>query len=180
MAEQIVLVDKTGQAIGSAEKLATHTADTPLHLAFSCYVFNDEGKFLVTQRAGVKKVWPDVWTNSCCGHPAPGESMEQAIRRRLTYELGMTVTEIILLVPDYTYRTTPYNGIIEHEFCPIYAALALTEPVPNSEEVSDYKWMDWPEYVMQSQSDSSDKWSWWCKDQLNHIRENPDLLSLTF
>ena len=33
-------------------------------VAFSCYVFDDDGLCLVTQRAWSKKVWPGVWTNS--------------------------------------------------------------------------------------------------------------------
>lgn len=170
--EQIVLVDSKGQAIGTADKLASHHADTPLHLAFSCYVFNEKGQFLVTQRAHHKKVWPSVWTNSCCGHPAPEETMLDAMRRRLDYELGMTATDFELLVPDYTYKTTPYNGIIDHEFCPIYIARSTSEPQINSEEVADYRWVDWASYVEESQADNSDKWSWWCKDQLKHIQDN--------
>ena len=90
--ELIVLVDESGTPIGSAEKLSSHHADTPLHLAFSCYVFDDEGRFLATRRSSQKKVWPGVWSNSVCGHPLPGEAVVAAIRRRLRYELGMTAS----------------------------------------------------------------------------------------
>lgn len=69
--EFIVLVDTDGRPIGATEKLVGHHAETSLHLAFSCYVFNDRDEFLVTQRAHGKKVWPGVWSNSVCGHPAP-------------------------------------------------------------------------------------------------------------
>ena len=172
--EQIVLVDETGQPIGHAEKLASHHAGTPLHLAFSCYVFNHKGEFLVTQRATSKKVWPSVWTNSCCGHPGPRELVEDAVKRRLDYELGMSATDISLLVADYTYKTTPYNGIIEHEFCPIYIARSATSQVqPNPDEVGAYKWVDWQEYVGQISADDTDAWSWWCKDQLRYLQKHP-------
>src|SRR5687767_11740101 len=89
--EQIVFVDESGTPTGEiGPKLASHGADTRLHLAFSCYIFrNGDGNFLVTQRALSKKVWPGVWTNSVCGHPAPGEAMENAIRRRAAYEVGI-------------------------------------------------------------------------------------------
>ena len=73
--ELIVLVDEHGQPRGSAEKWSSHHADTPLHLAFSCYVFDDTGAFLATRRALTKDVWPGVWSNTVCGHPAPGESL---------------------------------------------------------------------------------------------------------
>lgn len=70
--EQIVFVKEDGTPTGEVgPKLESHHVQTRLHLAFSCYIFNKRGEFLVTQRALGKKVWPGVWTNSVCGHPAP-------------------------------------------------------------------------------------------------------------
>jgi isopentenyl-diphosphate Delta-isomerase len=170
--EDIVLVNLTGKEIGTALKLPSHCEITPLHLAFSCYVFNDKGEFLATQRAHTKKVWPGVWTNSVCGHPAPGESMHDAINRRLEYELGMTASGIETLLTRYIYKTPPYNGIIEHEFCPVYIARATSDPQPNPMEVEAYKWMKWQDYVKQAEADAKDKFSWWCKDQLKIIKDH--------
>lgn len=175
--ERIVFVNPDGTPTGrTGLKLDSHNSETPLHLAFSCYVFNDKGKFLVTKRAHVKKVWPNVWTNSCCGHPAPGEAMVAAIKRRLDYELGMTASDFKLAVPDYTYKTTPYNGIIEHEFCPIYVARAASEPRLNPDEVDDSRWMVWDDYVDAAEADTTDVYSWWGKDQLRLLKKHPLIL----
>ncbi len=173
MAELIVLVDKNGKPVGSAEKLPSHHANTPLHLAFSCYVFNGKGEFLLTQRAHSKKVWPDVWTNSVCGHPAPGEDMIDAIKRRMDYELGMTGSDFKVLLPNYSYETPPYNGIIEREFCPVYIARATSDPNPNPEEVEAYKWVKWMDFISEAEADAADIYSWWCKDQLKLIKNHP-------
>lgn len=185
--EFIYFVNEQDEPTGEvSEKLAAHHAHTKLHAAFSCYLFNQKGEVLVTQRAADKKVWPGVWTNSCCGHPAPGESRQSAIARRLEYELGMSVNELTLLIPDYIYKTPPYNGIIEHEYCPIFIALSSSEPKLNPKEVADYVWMSWGEYVATVGEDSDDytyfanktdmsppanvpRWSWWCKDQTSKI-----------
>lgn len=167
--EQIVLVDEAGKPIGKAPKLASHHASTPLHLAFSVYIFNDNNELLVTKRAHQKKVWPDVWTNSCCGHPMPGESMEQAIVRRVEYELGMTVKDIKVALPDYRYTTPPYNGIIENEVCPVFMSRANSVPRPNPKEVDDIRWISWGDFRNEALADSSNAWSWWCKDQLSQL-----------
>ncbi len=173
----IVLVDDAGKPIGSAPKLASHHANTPLHLAFSVYIFRSDGKILVTQRAHSKKVWPGVWTNSCCGHPAPDEPISDAITRRVAYELGMTVTDLRCLLPDYRYQTPPFNGIIEHEVCPLYFANTTDEPQPNALEVDDFHWLTWDEFTKNALSDDNDTWSWWCKDQLKQLLTLPDLPS---
>lgn len=169
-AEYIVYCDEQGVPTGEiAPKLAGHTADTRMHLAFSCYVFNGEGKILVTQRAAHKKVWPTVWTNSVCGHIAPNESMQAAIERRAQYELGMTVQGLACVLPSYRYKTPPYRGIIEHEFCPVYFARSDDTVRPNPDEVAAYEWVTWEAYCMALNQDSADTWSWWAKDQLAHI-----------
>lgn len=172
--EKIVLADQDGNPTGVAPKLASHHAKTPLHLAFSVYIFNEEGKLLVTQRALRKKVWPSVWTNSCCGHPAPTETTEDAIRRRVAYELGMTLKALAVVLPDYRYKTPPYRGIIENEICPIYFARADSLAQPNPVEVEDMRWLAWEEFEKQALEDRQDTWSWWCKDQIRSIRSSND------
>src|SRR5690348_960066 len=121
MQELVVLVNDNNEEIGTMPKTKAHHAQTPLHRAFSVYVFNKNGKILLTQRALKKKVFPGVWTNTCCGHPGPGESMENAIKRRLQFELGLLPKKIKVILPDYRYRAE-MNGIVENEICPVFIA----------------------------------------------------------
>ena len=101
----------------------------------------------MTRRARSKKVWPGVWSNTVCGHPAPGESFEAAIERRLAYELGMSVCAIDVVLPDHIYRAPAFRGIVEHELCPVFVARALSPPRANPDEVEDWRWVSWPEFV---------------------------------
>ena len=103
--EEVVLLDETGSAIGTAAKSEVHHDRTPLHLAFSCYVLDEQGRLLVTQRAAHKLTFGGVWTNSACGHPAPGEPIADAVRRRVQQELGLSLDDLRLVLPGF--RTEP-------------------------------------------------------------------------
>ncbi len=140
--EQVVLVNSDGIVVGSADKATVHTADTPLHLAFSCHVFDASGRLLVTRRSLSKVTWAGVWTNSFCGHPAPGETQEQAIARRASDELGITVENIQLVLPDFRYRAIDASGIVENEICPVYRATSNSAVNANPDEVSEWEWVD--------------------------------------
>ncbi|SDH50914.1 isopentenyl-diphosphate Delta-isomerase [Agrococcus jejuensis] len=139
--ELVVLVDDDGTPIGSHPKATVHTTDTPLHLAFSCHVLNAAGDVLVSRRALSKKTWPGVWTNAFCGHPAPGEDMEEAVRRRARDELGLELGPLTPILPDFRYRAVDAGGIVEHEVCPVFEAVALSEPAPNPAEVEEVAWV---------------------------------------
>ena len=171
--ELIVLVNERGEPTGEAEKWSSHHADTPLHLAFSCYVFDADGAFLTTRRALTKKVWPGVWSNTVCGHPAPGESFSDAIARRLDFELGMTATDIEAVLPDHIYRAPAFDGIVEYEFCPVFVARQASDPRPNPVEVDAVTLMDWDAFVRAAREDDDDVYSWWCKNQLRELVGHP-------
>lgn len=141
MREQVVLVDESGVATGIADKATVHTASTPLHLAFSCYVIDPAGQLLLTTRAE-GKTFPGVLTNSFCGHPAPGESIEDAVRRRADDELGITLRDVRLILPGFRYRAE-MNGIVENELCPVLVASTSDEPSPSADEASSTEWISW-------------------------------------
>lgn len=138
----MVLLDEDGTRIGAAAKAGVHTGETPLHLAFSCYLFNESGQLLMTRRALSKKTWPGVWTNSFCGHPGPGESFAEAMTRRAEQELGTSIAGVASLLPDFRYRAVDASGIVENEICPVFSATITAPLEPNPDEVEEYAWVD--------------------------------------
>ncbi|MFE4196092.1 isopentenyl-diphosphate Delta-isomerase [Paenarthrobacter sp. NPDC056912] len=139
--EMVVLLDDAGEPIGIAHKSGVHTLQTPLHLAFSCYLLNESGQVLLTRRSPEKKTWPGVWTNSFCGHPGPGEDFEEAVMRRARFELGVDANRIELVLPSFRYRAVDPTGIVENEICPVYVARIGGQVEPNPAEVADWAWV---------------------------------------
>lgn len=139
--EQVVLLDERGQPTGTADKSLIHGPDTPLHLAFSCYLLNTDGQLLLTRRALSKLTWPGVWTNSFCGHPGPREDPIDAIHRRAHQELGTTVTDVRVVLPDFRYRATDASGVVENEICPVHVATLTGELNPNPAEIAEHAWV---------------------------------------
>jgi isopentenyl-diphosphate Delta-isomerase len=141
--EHVVLLDDDLAPVGTMDKVEVHTADTPLHLAFSCYIEDGAGRVLFTRRALGKRTWPGVWTNSCCGHPGPGEALEDAVRRRVRQELGMEIDNLHEALPDFRYRAESPEGVVENEFCPVFRATTRQTPRPDPAEVAEYTWVSW-------------------------------------
>jgi isopentenyl-diphosphate Delta-isomerase len=166
--EKVVLLDEQGRGIGTADKATVHHRDTPLHLAFSCYVFSTSGELLVTRRARSKTTWPGVVTNSCCGHPAPDESFAGAVSRRLHDELGLAVPVVDLLLPTFRYRAVMDNGVVENELCPVFRAVSTARPRLAPDEVDEYGWVSWPLFVSLVTGGELAV-SPWCRDQVDQL-----------
>ncbi len=162
--ELVVLLDESGRSVGAALKASVHHRETPLHLAFSCYVLDPDERLLVTRRALGKATFPGVWTNSCCGHPAPGEAIEDAVTRRVRQELGLSLTDLRLVLPGFGYRAEMDDGVTENEMCPVFVARSAGEVRADPSEVEEHRWEPWPEFrasVLAGRDVSS-----WCREQV--------------
>ncbi|MDN4160277.1 isopentenyl-diphosphate Delta-isomerase [Nocardioides abyssi] len=141
----VVLLDDDGHPCGTAPRATVHTTDTPLHLAFSCYVLDEDDRLLLTRRAVTKRTWPGVWTNSFCGHPRPGEDPVDAVHRYAEHELGLEVTDLECVLPEFRYRAVDPGGVVENEVCPVYTARTTGRPRHHPDEVEESHWLPVPE-----------------------------------
>ncbi len=137
--ERVVVVDETGRAIGEAGKLQVHR-DATLHRAFSVFIFDGRGRFLLQRRALEKYHSGGLWSNTCCSHPRPDEAVETAARRRLVEEMGILCDLVPLF--ETSYFTPVSNGLFENEYVHVLAGLREGGPSPNPAEVMDSKWME--------------------------------------
>jgi isopentenyl-diphosphate Delta-isomerase len=129
------LVDESGVTIGTAEKLDAHQPPGRLHRAFSVFLFDERGRLLLQQRASGKYHSPGVWSNTCCGHPYPGEAPFAAAARRTYEELGVSPS---LLAEAGTVRYNhpdPASGLVEQEYNHLFVGLVRTTLRPDAKEV---------------------------------------------
>jgi isopentenyl-diphosphate delta-isomerase len=137
--EQLILVDSADREIGTSSKSDCHDGDGILHRAFSLFVFNRDGALLLQQRHADKRLWPLFWSNSCCSHPRAGEEMDLAVGRRLEQELGLRAALTFLYKFEYTARFGAAGT--EHELCWVYAGTTASEPVINTTEIANWRWV---------------------------------------
>lgn len=127
MPEHVILVDENDRPLGISEKMSAHR-DGKLHRAFSIFVFNNEGELLLQRRALNKYHSSGLWTNTCCSHPRPGESVEAAAVRRLCEEMGFECA--LHKAFHFIYKARLERALIEHEFDHVLSAILMASPAP--------------------------------------------------
>jgi isopentenyl-diphosphate delta-isomerase len=137
--ELVILVDKEDNALGLMPKMQAHEQGL-LHRAFSVFILNDNKELLLQQRALGKYHSPGLWTNTCCSHPRNGETISEAANRRLEEEMGMSCD--MESVFNFVYKADMGNGLTEHELDYVLIGRSNANPVLNSEEVENYKWVN--------------------------------------
>ena len=136
--EYVILVDVHDNEIGVMEKLQAHK-EGRLHRAFSVFIFNSNNELLLQQRALSKYHSAGLWTNTCCSHPRPNETIKDAANRRLFEEMGMSCD--LTIKTNFTYKASFENGLTEHEFDYVLTGYTDQDPTINHEEVESYKWL---------------------------------------
>lgn len=133
----MILVDDADRAIGSAPKLEAHEQGT-LHRAFSVFVLDDRERLLLQLRALGKYHSGGRWSNTCCGHPRPGETTVDAARRRLAEEMGVSCG--LQEIGCFRYRAELDGGLIEHEVDHVLVGRWSGAPAPDPHEVAAWRW----------------------------------------
>jgi len=135
---EVILVNERDEELGRMEKLEAHRQGK-LHRAFSVLVFNSSKELLLQRRAMGKYHSEGLWTNTCCSHPQPGETLLDAAHRRLNEEMGMHTK--LQAKFYFIYRAELDNNLIEHELDHVLIGFSHEEPNINEDEVLEYKWM---------------------------------------
>lgn len=162
MIEPIILIDKNDNEIGIEDKLVTHQKGL-LHRAFSIFVFNSDYQLLLQKRAEDKYHSGGLWSNTCCSHQKPTESLDKAIHRRLKEEMGFDSK--LSYLRKFHYFVNLGDGLIENEIDYIYTGFYDGVVRPNPNEVMDYKRIDLG-FLKQDVDQNPKQYTYWLRKAL--------------
>jgi isopentenyl-diphosphate delta-isomerase len=167
--EELILVDELDREIGCRLKSECHSGNGILHRAFSIFIFNGRNELLLQQRSAEKPLWPNYWSNTCCSHPRRGESMELAVSRRLSQELGFESPLQYL----YKFKYHAQYGAVgaEHEYCWVYYGRYDGDVDVNVNEVADWRFIDINSLESELEA-TPERFTPWFKMEWAHIRDN--------
>jgi isopentenyl-diphosphate delta-isomerase len=135
--ETLVVVDEKDNEIGTDTRENCHLGRGRRHRAYVVFLFHN-GKLLLQQRSRLKTLWPGAWDVSFTSHVYPGESYEQAARRKGMQELGATFGPTR---DAYSFvYFAPQGKYAENEFCKLLVADFDGRVKPNQDEIMAVRW----------------------------------------
>ena len=138
--EELCLVDQHDELTGTMSKESCHVGLGRRHRAFSLHILNSREEFLIHRRSESKMLWPGFWSNSCCSHPRKGETMIEAVNRRLYDELGL-IEFSLKYIYQFSYVAKYKNIGTENELCSVYMGKIDSELNVNLNEIADSKFI---------------------------------------
>ena len=170
--EKVVVVNEHDVAIGVEDKTRAHLLGL-LHRAFSIFIVNSSSQLLLQRRALAKYHSRGLWSNTCCGHPRPGESINQASRRRLREEMGFDAD--LESVFQFRYRADLEEGLIENEYDHVLVGLFDGVPEPDPAEVAEYRWVD-PSTLSLDLEAHAESYTYWFRISFDRVFEQSNQL----
>lgn len=87
--EMFPIVDEEGNITGAASRGECHNGSKLLHPVVHLHVFNSCGELYLQKRPDWKDIQPGKWDTAVGGHIDLGESVEIALRREVSEEIGI-------------------------------------------------------------------------------------------
>lgn len=155
--ENLILVDLDDRETGRGEKMDVHRKGL-LHRAFSVFLFSGDN-LLIQRRAAGKYHSAGLWANTCCSHPRSGETLPEAVKKRLALECGIRTAEL-REAGHFVYRAVFQNGLTEYEMDHVFVGEYDGAFQANPEETSELRWVPLPE-LKRKMTDAPDQFAVW-------------------
>ncbi|MXR39906.1 NUDIX domain-containing protein [Halobaculum sp. WSA2] len=144
--QDVIAVDSDDEPQGTVNRLDAHTGDGIRHRAFTCLVFDSNGRLLLGQRAPGKRLWGTYWDGTVASHPVEGQTQKEATRQRLEEELGITPDQYdeVALTDRFEYKRYFENAGLEWEVCAVLKVTLEDDALdPDEEEIAGLLWVDY-------------------------------------
>jgi len=135
MEEILTLVDENDNEIDRETREECHLGKGKMHRAIAVFLFNDENLMLIQQRSRKKLLWPGYWDCTVATHVYPDETYENAAKRGLKQELGISANVKKILA--FTYFA-PFGKHAENEYCTLLVGRYNGAVTLNPNEVSSF------------------------------------------
>ena len=127
--EWFPLVNEMGETIGKATRKECHSGSKQLHPVIHLHIYNDAGELYLQKRSMTKDIQPGKWDTAVGGHIDYGETVEEALRREVREELGITA-----FTPQFITRYV-FESAIEKELVNTFRTIYNGEIKPDTEEL---------------------------------------------
>lgn len=139
--EILPVVEPTGVVRGRALRSYVHGGSKVLHPVVHLHLINRYGEIFLQKRSMSKKLLPGRWDTAVGGHVSYGESLQEALYREASEELGAFEFNPIYM-GNYVFESD-----IEREFVSIFAAVGNFQLNPVNDEVDEGKWWSEKEII---------------------------------
>lgn len=129
--EWFPIVTPEGETIGKATRKECHNGSKWLHPVVHLHLFNTLGELYLQKRSVYKDIQPGKWDTAVGGHVDYGEKIEEALRREVKEELGITD-----FIPE-KLGCYLFESAIEKELVHSYKTIYTGNIYPDSSELDD-------------------------------------------
>lgn len=115
--------------VGAIERSRAH-AEGVLHRSGMIFLSRSDGRILIQRRSRSRETFPDLYDSSCSFHVSSGETNEDAAKRELLEETGISAS--LRYLGKFTHYDPPENEIVA-----VYACVSDESVQISREESSD-------------------------------------------
>ena len=129
--EMVPVVEENGLVIGQATRQSVHDGTKLMHPVIHLHIINREGCLYIQKRSMKKDLLPGRWDTAVGGHVDYGETLEEALYREASEELGFRDFNPIFL------KSYIWESAREKELVNVFATVGNFILKPDNDEVSE-------------------------------------------
>lgn len=137
--EMVPVVEENGLVIGQATRQSVHDGSKLMHPVIHLHIINREGCLYIQKRSMKKDLLPGRWDTAVGGHVDYGETLEEALYREASEELGFRDFNPIFL------KSYIWESAREKELVSVFATVGNFTLKPDNDEVTEGRYWNMSE-----------------------------------